>query len=98
VPPEDARPQDIKTRVTLFINGSDCGSRLISAEAPGETLVQEWRVNSLWVRLRAMRGLPLTIRFAVTPEADWPFGLNISNWPEGYDAQDSKPVEVEVRR
>lgn len=98
VPPEDARPQDIKTRVTLFINGIDCGSRLVSAEAPGETLIQEWRVSEFWVRLRAMRGLPFTISFAVTPEADWPYGLNISNWPEGFDAHDAKPVEVEVRR
>lgn len=98
VPPEDAKPKDIKTRVTLFINGTDCGSRLVSAEAPGETLIQEWKVSNFWVRLRAMRGLPLTIRFAVTPEADWPFGMNISNWPEGYDAHDAKPVEVEVRR
>lgn len=97
VPPEGARPQDIKTRVTLFINGTDCGSRLVSAEVPGGTLVQEWRVKSFWLRLRAMRGLPLTIRFAVTPEADWPYGLNISNWPAGYDANDAKPVEVEVR-
>ena len=97
VHPVDARPQDIKTRVTLFINGIDCGSRLVSAEARGETLVQEWRVSSFWVRLRAMRGLPLTIRLAVTPDADWPYGLNISNWPEGYDAHDAKPVEVEVR-
>lgn len=98
VPPEDARPQDIKTRVTLFINGTDCGSRLVLPEAPGEPTIQEWRVDNFWVRLRAMRGLPLSIRFAVTPEADWPFGLNISNWPEGYDAHDAKPVEVEVRR
>ncbi len=97
VPPIDANPQDIKTRVTLFINGTDCGSRLVSAEAPGQTLIQEWRVDSFWVRLRAMRGLPLTIRFAVTPEADWPYGVNISNWPAGYDAHDAKPVEIEVR-
>ncbi len=27
--PTDAKPQDIKTRVTLFVNGYDCGSRLI---------------------------------------------------------------------
>jgi len=98
VPPVDFRPQDIKTRVTLFIDGTDCGSRLVSAEAAGETLIQEWKVNNFWVRLRAMRGLPLTIRFAVTPEADWPFGMNISNWSAGYDARDSKPVEVEVRQ
>lgn len=98
VPPIDARPQDIKTRVTLFINGTDCGSRLVSAEAPGQTLVQEWRVDSFWVRLRATRGLPLTIRFAVIPEADWPYGLNISNWPAGSESHDAKPVEVEIRR
>ena len=98
VPPIDARPQDIKTRVTLFINGTDCGSRLVSAEATGQTLVQEWKVDSFWVRLRAMRGLPLTIRFAVTPEADWPYGLNISNWPAGYEAHDAKPVEKKKKR
>jgi mannan endo-1,4-beta-mannosidase len=98
VPKNDARPQDIKTRVTLFINGTDCGSRLVSAQPAGRALIQEWKVNNFWVRLRAMRGLPLTIRFAVTPDADWPYGLNISNWPAGYDSHDAKPVEVEVRR
>jgi hypothetical protein len=98
VPPVDAKPQDIKTRVTLFINETNCGSRLVSAEATGQTLIQEWKVDNFWVRLRAMRGLPLTIRFAVTPDADWPYGMNISNWPAGYDSHDAKPVEVEVRR
>lgn len=98
VPPNDARPEDIKTRVTLFINGTDCGSRLVSAQPAGQALIQEWKVNNFWVRLRAMRGLPLTIRFAVTPDADWPYGINISNWPAGYDSHDAKPVEVEVRR
>ena len=99
VPPEDARPEDIKTRVTLFVNGADCGSRLISLEPKGQPLIQEWRVEGFFVRLRAMRGLPLTIRFAVTPEADWPYGVNISNWPEGYDNKtDARPVEVEIRR
>jgi hypothetical protein len=47
--------------------------------------------------LRAMRGLPITIRFAVSAEADWPYGVNISNWPEGYESHDAKPVEVEIR-
>jgi hypothetical protein len=61
-------------------------------------LIQEWRVDSYLTRLRAMRGQPITIRFAVLPEADWPYGVNISNWPEGYEAHDAKPVEVEVRR
>jgi len=98
VPPVDARPQDIKTRVTLFINGTNFGSRLVATEPASEPLIQEWRVDSFWIRLRAMRGLPLTIRFAVTPEADWPYGVNISNWPAGYEAHDAKPVEVELRR
>ena len=96
--PIDARAEDIKTRVTLFVNGTDCGSLLISVEPAGAPLIQEWRVDALLVRLRAMRGQPISIRFAVTPEADWPYGVNISNWPEGYESHDAKPVEVEVRR
>jgi hypothetical protein len=96
--PIDARPQDIKTRVTLFVNGADCGSRLIPAEPSNKPLIQEWTVTGFFVRLRAMRGLPLTIRFAVTPESDWLYGVNISNWPEGYESNNATPVEVEVRR
>jgi hypothetical protein len=34
----------------------------------------------------------------VSAEADWPYGVNISRWPEGYESHDAKPVEVEVRR
>ena len=95
--PNDAKPENMKTRVTLFVNGKDCGSRLIPVEPAGQPLIQEWRINALSVRLRAMRGLPITIRFSVTPESDWLYGVNISNWPEGYEAHDAKPVEVEVR-
>jgi mannan endo-1,4-beta-mannosidase len=95
--PEDAKPENIKTRVTLFVNGTDCGSRLISVEPRREPLIQEWRVDAWLVRLRAMRGKSIAIRFAVTPESDWLYGVNISNWPEGYDSHDAKPVEVEVR-
>jgi mannan endo-1,4-beta-mannosidase len=96
--PEDAKPENIETRVTLFVNGKDCGSRLISVEPHGQPLVQEWRVDAWSVRLRAMRGKSISIRFAVTPESDWLYGVNISNWPEGYESHDAKPVEVEVRR
>ncbi len=98
VPPIDANPQDIKTRVTLFVNGANLGSRLVIPEAPRQALIQEWRIDGFFVRLQAMRGLPVTVRFEVEPGADWPYGVNISNWPEGYDAQDAKPLEVEVRR
>ncbi len=96
--PVDARPEDIKTRVTLFVNGANCGSRLIPAENSQQPLIQEWQVDGLFIRLRAMRGLPIKIRLAVMPDSDWPYGVNISNWPEGFESHDGKPVEVEVRR
>ena len=95
--PGDARPSDIKTRVTLFVNGTDCGSRLIPAEAPKQPLIQEWSIGKFFVRLRAARGLPITVRFAVKVDSDLLYGVNISNWPEGYDSHDAKPVEVEIR-
>jgi mannan endo-1,4-beta-mannosidase len=95
--PVDAKSEDIKTRVTLFVNGHDCGSRLIPWEPHGQPLIQEWRIDAFLVRLQAMRGKPITISFAVTPESDWLYGVNISNWPEGYESHDAKPVEVEVR-
>jgi hypothetical protein len=95
--PIDAKPENMKTRVTLFVNDKDCGSRLIRWESAGQPLIQEWRVNSYLTRLSAMRGRPLAIRFAVKAESDWLYGVNISNWPEGYESHDAKPVEVEVR-
>jgi mannan endo-1,4-beta-mannosidase len=95
--PIDAKRENIKTRVTLFLNGKNCGSRLIAVEPKGQPLIQEWRVNSYLARLSAMRGQPMSIRFEVMPESDWLYGVNISNWPEGYDSHDAKPVEVEVR-
>ncbi len=79
------------------MNGSNCGSRLVPVEPAGQPLIQEWRVDGFFVRLRAMRGLSLSIRFAVTPESDWLYGVNVSNWPEGYDSHDAKPIEVELR-
>jgi len=98
VRPVDAPEGFVKTRVTLFVQGWNAGSRLIPFEPEGQPLVQEWRLTGNLLRLRAMRGLPLTIRFAVTPESDWLYGVNISNWPEGYDSKDTRPIEVELRR
>ncbi|PYS67563.1 MAG: hypothetical protein DMF69_22680 [Acidobacteria bacterium] len=97
VSPVDASRDFVKTRVTLFISGWNCGSRLIPFEPEGQPLIQEWRMTGLFLRLRAMRGLPLKVRFEVTPESDWLYGVNVSNWPEGYDAKDAKPIEVELR-
>jgi hypothetical protein len=95
--PEDAKPDWIRTRVTLFVNGKDCGSRLIPVEDPKAPLIQEWKIDTWSLRLSVARGLPLAIKFAVTPEADWLYGVNISNWPEGYVSHDATPVEVEIR-
>ena len=95
--PIDAPPGFVKTRVNLFVEGWDGGSRLIPVEPQGQPLIQEWRLTGMFLRLRAMRGLPLKLRFAVTPESDWLYGVNISNWPEGYDSKDAKPIEVELR-
>ena len=98
VPPADAKTSEIRTRVTLFVNGTDYGSRLVPMEDPKSPLIQEWRIDKLLIRLRAMRGLPIAIRFVVSANADWPYGVNISNWPAGYESHDAKPLEVEVRR
>ena len=95
--PVDAKPDWIRTHVTLFVNGSDCGSRLVPVEDPKAPLIQEWKIDKWSVRLRAARGLPYTIRFAVLPESDWLYGVNISNWPLGYESHDAAPVEVELR-
>jgi mannan endo-1,4-beta-mannosidase len=94
--PMDANPSQLNTQVTLFLNGSDCGSRLVGLEDANAPLIQEWQINSISARLQAARGLPLTIRFAVTPGSDWLYGLNISNWPMSYGARDSAPVEIEI--
>ena len=93
---KDAQTNWIKTRVTLFVNGTDCGSRLIAWEDPKTPLIQEWKIDSWSPRLRVARGYPVTIRFAVTPESDWLYGINISNWPEGYDSHDAAPIEVTI--
>lgn len=95
--PWDAHPPVTATRVTLMINDTNCGSRLIPVEDPKHAVTQEWVVTSLGVRLRAARGLPLSIRFVVAPDADLPYGLNISNYPEGYSDKEVRPIQVEVR-
>jgi mannan endo-1,4-beta-mannosidase len=95
--PTDAKTSWIRTRVTLFVNDKNCGSRLIPWEDPKTPLIQEWKIDSWGPRMRVARGLPLTVRFAVTPDSDWLYGINISNWPEGFESHDRTPVEVEIR-
>jgi mannan endo-1,4-beta-mannosidase len=95
--PQDAHPPVVATRVTLFINGTDCDSRLIPVENPKQAIIQEWNVDSYLVRMQAIRGQPLYIRFAVKVDADSPFGLNISNFSEGHMPPDERPIEVQLR-
>jgi mannan endo-1,4-beta-mannosidase len=97
VVPPDALHRLRSTRVTLYVGDTDCGSRLITYEEPPAAIITEWRVTSLAPRLAASRGKPLTIRFVVDVNADEPFGINISNFPAGFDAGERKPVEVELR-
>lgn len=94
--PNDAEPSKMKTQVTLFINGNDCGSRVIGVEDESAPLIQEWQIDSFSPRIEAARGKPLIIRFAVTPTSDWLYGINISNWPMSYKNRESAPIEVEL--
>ncbi|HEX8847268.1 MAG TPA: cellulase family glycosylhydrolase [Pyrinomonadaceae bacterium] len=95
--PQDAPSNVNATRVTLLINGVDCGSRLVAVEDTQRAVTQEWVVDSLAVRTQASQGLPLSIRFEVKVDADQPLGLNISGFPEGHDPPDARPIEVQLR-
>ncbi len=95
--PADAHPPVTASRITLLINGIDCGSRLVPVEDAKQAIIQEWVVDSLRVRMLAGRGLPLSIRFAVPVDADKPFGLNISNYAESHNRPNQKPIEIEVK-
>ena len=95
--PTDAHPPVTASRVTLLINGLDCGSRLVPVEDAKNARIEEWVVDSYRVRFLAGRGLPLSIRFAVLPEADAPLGLNISNYAESHNRPNEKPIEVKIQ-
>ncbi|MFN2454149.1 MAG: cellulase family glycosylhydrolase [Pyrinomonadaceae bacterium] len=95
--PHDAADRVRATSVTLFINGTNCGSRVVPVEDPAHALTQEWRVTSLYVRAQAALGKPLVVRFAVEVNADQMFGLNISGYPQGYDARGATPIEVLIK-
>lgn len=97
VVPPDALGRLRATRVTLYVGDTDCGSRLVAYEEPPAAIITEWRVTSLAARISAMRGKPLAIRFVVEVDADQAFGINISNFPAGFDAGVRKPVEVELK-
>jgi hypothetical protein len=94
--PADAHPPVTASRVTLLINGQDCGSRLVPVEDAQNARIEEWVVDSYRVRFLAGRGDRLSIRFAVQVDADAPYGLNISNYAESHNRPNQKPVEVVI--
>ena len=96
VEPFDAKGRIRQTNVNLFINGIDCGSGTVSLADPKVNVI-EWQTANRWLRFAVWRGAPLQIRFAVTPDAINPYGLNISNWPANYDPKGAKPIEIELR-
>jgi mannan endo-1,4-beta-mannosidase len=95
--PDDVEPSRIQTRVTLFLNGSNFGWRQAALEDPKAPLILEWQIDAVSARLRLARGQPVTVRFSVLPDSDFIYGINISNWPEGYQSKGAAPVEVEIR-
>jgi hypothetical protein len=96
VPPYDARGRITETNVTLFINNRDCGTRLVPTENADGPLTQEWRVDALAPRLAAARGAQLSVKLAVTPVAEKPYGLNITKYPDA-NIDTRAPIEVELR-
>jgi len=95
--PDDVEPSRIQTRVTLFLNGGNFGWRQAALEDPKTPLILEWQIDSVSARLRVARGQPFTVRFSVLPDSDFIYGINISNWPEGYQSKNAAPVEVEIK-
>lgn len=96
VPPYDARGRLTETSVTLLINNKDCGTRLIGTENPEQPATQEWRVDNLSLRFAAATGQTLSIKLAVTPTAEKPYGLNITKYAND-DITTRAPVEVELK-
>lgn len=95
VEPWDSHGRIKTSNVTLFINGTNCGSRLVELPPPGKANVYEWTIDSWSVRLQVSRGHKLIIRFAVEPTAENPYGITIANFP--YDSKGVTPIEVELK-
>ncbi len=96
VPPFDANGRVRQTTVNLFVNGIDCGPRPVNL-AESKVSIIEWPIDNWRLRFQAWRGAPLQLRFMVAPNAENPYGLNISNWPEGYDPKGAQPIEIELQ-
>jgi len=95
VEPFDSRGRIKTSNVTLFINGVNCGTKLIELPEPDKANVYEWKVDSWSVRFSAAKGNKMFIRFEVEPTAENPYGLTVANFP--YDLKGVAPVEVELK-
>ena len=95
--PDDSHPPVTASTVTLFVNGVDVGSRAVPPEDAKHAVNQEWNIESWRIRVQAARGKPLQLEFAVRANSDLPFGLNISNYPEGYSKDEVRPIQVELQ-
>jgi mannan endo-1,4-beta-mannosidase len=95
VEPFDSHGRIKTSNVTLFINGTNYGSRLVELPAPDKANIYEWIIDSWALRWSTSRGNKMTIRFVVEPTAENPYGLTIANFP--YDSNGVAPVEVELK-
>lgn len=95
VEPWDSRGRIKTSNVTLFINGTNCGTRLVELPEPDKANIYEWVIDSWSLRWQATRGKQMTIRFAVEPTAENPYGITIANFP--YDSKGVTPIEVELK-
>lgn len=96
--PPDAAGRITTSRVTLFVNNISCGSRLIEEAKPPfarKNLMQEWKIVA--ARALANSKGKLTLRFEVEATTNAPHGLNISNLPDGFQADAGAPITVEIR-
>ena len=95
VEPFDSNGRIKTSNVTLFVDGVSCGSRLVELSAPDKVNVYEWTIDSWSLRWSASRGNKMTIRFAVEPSAENPYGVTVTNFP--YDSKGVAPIEVELK-
>ena len=55
VAPHDVEPKQVSTEVTLYLNGTSCGSQIVPTETSGQAVIKEWQVDYWSLRLSAAR-------------------------------------------
>jgi mannan endo-1,4-beta-mannosidase len=95
VEPWDSHGRIKQSNVTLFVNGANCGTRLVELPPTDKANVYEWTIDSWALTWQAGRGEKLLIRLAVEPTAEHPYGVTIANFP--FDSKGVTPIEIELR-